>query len=194
MIMLRFVAIPTAVVNILCMLLGGMANNWSVFTIGWGGAVFALYGWLFYREEAREVGQTPEGYRTLAMRLRFEITSNKYPPGMRLPSTKEYAKEFGTTRTTVARALKILAEEHVVVIVRGRGTYIPGNPTDRPRDRIEMHLKNLLAAKEPGSPMPETKWVASNLKASEMTVRRVEQSLAREGLIRRNSTGRYVKS
>jgi len=193
MIMLRLVAWPTVVVNLFCMAIGGFTHDVTVFVLGWGGVAFAIYGLLFYWDEAREMGQTHIGYQNLAMRLRFEIREQGYSPGARLPTTKEFAKQFATTRTTVARALRILHEEGIVVILRGRGTYLSGTRTDLPRDRVELHLMAVLNRRQSGSPMPEAKFLAENLQASENTVRRVEHKLAEQGLIRRTRGGKYVK-
>ena len=188
---MRWLAVPTAIVNTACMVLACIARDYPTFLYGWAGAVFAIWGGIYMKEEARAMGQTPMGYRSLAMRLRYEIQEEHLAPGTRLPTTAQYARRFATTRTTVARALRILAEEGIVEVVRGRGIYVTGPRTDRPRDRIEQILLDIIATHPAGTPLPETYWVALNVQASEMTVRRVEQRLADRGLIRRTRTGRY---
>lgn len=194
MIMLRFLALPTAFVNTVCMLLAGVTRDYVLAGVGWFGAVMGLAAWFWYREELDAMGQNPMGYRNLAMRLRWEIKEAGYTPGARLPSTKSFAEQYGTTRTTVTRALKILAEEGIVEVVRGRGTYVNGIRTDRPKDRIEQHLLQVINTQPIGTAMPDSKWIALNLKASPMTVRRVEKRLLDRGLIRRTRTGSYVKA
>ncbi len=199
MMMLRLVAIPTVVVNVICMALAATTADIGVFLIAWAGATAGVYGWIFYKEELHDMGQTPQGFRELALRLRYDITQAQPEPGHKLPSTRELAKSYETTRTTVGRALKILAGDGVVEIVHGRGVYIlgpaghKGERLDKPRDRIAVHLLNILAAQPAGQPMPPTKDLAEQAGASVITVRRVERALLRQGLIRRDRHGRYVK-
>lgn len=188
---MRGLALCTAAVNVAAMILASVAGDWGVFAVAWAGAVFALWGWLYLGEDPH-----PMGYRNLAMQLRWEISNGDHPlePGTRLPSTQQYAQRFATTRTTVTRALRLLAEEGLVEIVRGRGAYVCGPRTDRPKDRVEQVLLDIINTHPAGTPLPETKWVALNMNTSEMTVRRVEQTLAEQGLIVRTRNGRYVKA
>jgi GntR family transcriptional regulator len=63
-------------------------------------------------------------YRQLAAILRARIHSGEYPPGRRLPSIIELSGEAGVSVKTVQRALKVLEDEGLVVIVANRGTFI----------------------------------------------------------------------
>ncbi len=61
-------------------------------------------------------------YRRLADALIADITAGKYPPGSRLPSARELAKDHGIT--TVQRAMRALVEEGWTSPASGSGTYV----------------------------------------------------------------------
>jgi len=60
--------------------------------------------------------------------LRADITSGALPPGTRLPSEAELAAQYGVSRVTVRRATSTLAEEGLLVVLHGRGTFIVEAP------------------------------------------------------------------
>lgn len=60
--------------------------------------------------------------------VRLRIAQGK--PGDQLPPIKEWAKELGTTRTTLGRVLSRLQAEGLVVTKVGWGTFIPEAPED----------------------------------------------------------------
>lgn len=55
--------------------------------------------------------------------LRQRLDTGVYPPGSRLPSMDELAREMDVSRGTIANALRRLQDEERVVILRGYGTY-----------------------------------------------------------------------
>ncbi len=63
------------------------------------------------------------------------ITQGKYPPGSRLPSEEELAREFGVSRVTLREALRVLAEDGVINRLHGNGTFI--------RDQKTMPVQDL---------------------------------------------------
>ena len=63
-------------------------------------------------------------YRQLAAYLRQRITSGEYPAGGRLPPIIALQGESGLSAKTVQRALRVLEEEGLVVIVANRGTFV----------------------------------------------------------------------
>lgn len=192
---MRVLAVTAGLVNIICMALSLYTYDWFSFTVSWWGAGFSFYGFLFFTDDARERGQTRMGYQNLAMRLRWDIKEEGMVAGQRLPSTAELARRHETTRTTVMRAMKILADEGLVDIVQGRGTYVLDNGarglrSDRPKDLIEKHLMDL----EPGQRLPSLKELMQAHGVSGVTIRRVQNDLARQGIIRRTPTGTYVRA
>src|SRR4029079_11569906 len=56
------------------------------------------------------------------------ITRGEYAAGTQLPSESELSRELGVSRVTVREALRVLAQENVVVKVQGRGTFVADNP------------------------------------------------------------------
>ena len=64
-------------------------------------------------------------YKQLADMLRAQIADGDLPPGRPLPSQRTLIQEHGLARGTVARAINILVDEGLVVIVPGKGAYVP---------------------------------------------------------------------
>jgi len=63
-------------------------------------------------------------YQRIAVSLREDILSGKYPPGSLLPSTEDFATALGTSYYTVHTALKHLDKEGWVKRLQGHGTYV----------------------------------------------------------------------
>lgn len=63
-------------------------------------------------------------WEQVARDLRAEIESGDLPPGSRLPNEHELAEIYGVARVTVRSALASLAREGLIVVTRGRGTYV----------------------------------------------------------------------
>src|SRR5690242_539985 len=83
----------------------------------------------------RTTGDGVSGYQAVARQLRTWIAAGQVVAGQRLPAETEIAARFGVARDTVRRALAMLADEGMVRIVHGRGTFVvsagaslPGEP------------------------------------------------------------------
>lgn len=63
-------------------------------------------------------------YKVVADELREQIKNGKYAPGELMPDQNQIAKDFGTTRITVHKALQLLMVEGMVYSKRGSGTYV----------------------------------------------------------------------
>ncbi|MDQ2877108.1 MAG: winged helix-turn-helix domain-containing protein [Actinomycetota bacterium] len=63
-------------------------------------------------------------YLQLARQLRAGIRSGEIGP--RLPSLMELTEETGLAPNTVRRAIKVLADEGLVITEPGRGTFVAG--------------------------------------------------------------------
>jgi GntR family transcriptional regulator len=57
--------------------------------------------------------------------LRDKIASGEIPPGRPLPSQRSLVETHGLARGTVAHAVRVLVDEGLVVIVPGKGAYVP---------------------------------------------------------------------
>lgn len=67
-------------------------------------------------------------YLQLAAILRERIAAGEYPPGGKLPTIIEITGETGLTAMTIRRSMKILADEGLIVIIPGRGTFVAKRP------------------------------------------------------------------
>lgn len=67
----------------------------------------------------------PAKAQDLASRLSAKIDDGFFPPGTWLPSERELADEYQVDRSTVRRALGILAERQVVTLTAGTGAQVP---------------------------------------------------------------------
>lgn len=191
---MRILGFTAGVVNLICMFISFVLMDMQTFLIAWAGASFSGYAILHTLEERQDMGETRAGFRSLAMRLRWDIKEQGMAAGQKLPSIAELAERYGTTRTTVARALRILAEEQLVEVVHGRGTYVVGGARgDRPKDRIQWELLDAMENKRPGDPFPSTAEIRRRHNVSHPTVRRVLQDLVARGVIRKNPNGGYEK-
>ncbi len=68
---------------------------------------------------------SPEpSYLQLAGVLRTRIQSGEIPPEHAIPSITALVQETGLAVGTVRKAIKVLADEGLVVTVPGRGSYV----------------------------------------------------------------------
>lgn len=65
-------------------------------------------------------------YQQIADLLRADIAAGVYRPGQVIPSIEYIHQETGVTIVTVRKGIAILAEEGLVAIVPGKGTYVSG--------------------------------------------------------------------
>jgi DNA-binding GntR family transcriptional regulator len=63
-------------------------------------------------------------YIQLADMLREQIQAGDIEPGRPLPSQRTLIQEHGLARGTVARAIALLVDEGLVVIVPGKGAFV----------------------------------------------------------------------
>jgi GntR family transcriptional regulator len=63
-------------------------------------------------------------YHQLQETLKQQIEAGRWQPGLALPSEPELAKQFGVSRVVVRMALSVLEDDHQIVRMRGRGTFV----------------------------------------------------------------------
>jgi GntR family transcriptional regulator len=68
-------------------------------------------------------------YLQLADILRAQIAAGLYAPGRAIPSETRLMQEHGLARETVRKAVRVLAAEGLVEVVRGRGVYVNDQPS-----------------------------------------------------------------
>jgi GntR family transcriptional regulator len=63
-------------------------------------------------------------YQQVADRLREAIVAGEYPPGKGLPSESVLAEQYGLNRTTINKAVQLLAAQGLVTVEHGRGAFV----------------------------------------------------------------------
>ena len=98
------------------------------------------------RERARRQSSLIDGH------IREHIASGDWPPGHRLPTDRELARDFSIARNTVRRTLEQLEREQLIIRQVGRGSFVAGlaqsslDPIDHrrldasPADIMELRL------------------------------------------------------
>lgn len=67
-------------------------------------------------------------WRRIAEDLRAKITSGAYAPGDRLPSAVTIHQEHGVAVRTARKALALLVDDGLAVVITGMGTYVAPGP------------------------------------------------------------------
>ena len=95
----------------------------------------------------------------MADHIMMLIQDGQLKPGDRLPSEQELTQLFGLSRPTIREAIHALAAQHVLQVVRGKGTFVTDNPgveTDPlrlgsiPDDALRQALVEARIIIEPG--------------------------------------------
>jgi DNA-binding GntR family transcriptional regulator len=63
-------------------------------------------------------------YQQIADELRHGIVTGRYQPGRAIPSETEIAASLGVARLTVRKAVRVLSDEGLLTVVRGRGAFV----------------------------------------------------------------------
>ncbi|GIF04637.1 GntR family transcriptional regulator [Actinoplanes siamensis] len=66
----------------------------------------------------------PPTYKEVAELIRAEIDKGTWPYGTQLPSASELSDMYGTSITTIHRAMKILIDAGDVIGRQGRGRFV----------------------------------------------------------------------
>jgi GntR family transcriptional regulator len=70
-------------------------------------------------------------YRQLAAILRARIEDGEFAPGRPIPSETTLMQQYGLARETCRKAVRVLRDEGLVIIVQGRGAFVT-KPDERP--------------------------------------------------------------
>lgn len=65
-------------------------------------------------------------YREIADLIAARIAAGEWPPGGRLPTTDDFAAEYGCAEATAYRSLSLLVDRGIVRGVRGSGRFVAG--------------------------------------------------------------------
>lgn len=83
-------------------------------------------------------------WRQIAERLERDIVSGNRQPGERLPTELRMAEDFGVNRHTIRRAVAALAEQGLVRIEQGRGTFVQESVIDYRVKKRTRFSENVL--------------------------------------------------
>lgn len=75
-------------------------------------------------------------YRQLYISLKKDIKDGRYTPGSFLPTESEMEAEYGVSRTTVRKAVSLLANEGYLSVTQGRGTEVRDISTSQRLNKI----------------------------------------------------------
>ncbi|MEV5299122.1 GntR family transcriptional regulator [Amycolatopsis methanolica] len=68
-------------------------------------------------------------WRQVADDLRAQVTSGELAAGARLPSNPELGEIYGVARLTAVKAINLLKDEGLLIVVNGRGTFVARKQT-----------------------------------------------------------------
>jgi len=88
-------------------------------------------------------------------RIVERLTAGEWHPGTPLPSESEFAEYYKVSPGTVRKAIARMADNHLVVRFRGKGTFVASQTTDRERSHF-FHLHRDDGVKE----LPESRPVS----------------------------------
>lgn len=80
-------------------------------------------------------------HEQVAAAIRRAIAEGEASPGERIPQAKDLAAELGVNTNTVLRALRVLRDEGVVEMGRGRSIRVTGRPD---RGVVAIKMKELI--------------------------------------------------
>lgn len=63
-------------------------------------------------------------YVQIADHIQAQIADGRLQPGAALPAIGRLAEEYGVANMTIIRATEVLVERGLVVVLRGRGTFV----------------------------------------------------------------------
>ncbi len=88
------------------------------------------------------MAKTP-AYRTVYQAIKKQIREKKYPVGALLPTESELEQEFSVSRTTVRRAIGLLASDGYIKVTQGRGTEVLDRSTFQNLNHISSITESL---------------------------------------------------
>lgn len=63
-------------------------------------------------------------YKRIAAAIRERIESGELKSGEQVPSVSELCEEYGVSRNTALRALRLLRDEGLIVVEQGWGSFV----------------------------------------------------------------------
>ena len=95
-----------------------------------------------------KIGQGEVAHRVITESLREKILNGDFSPGLELPSTKDLANQWNTSKATVHTALKNLVIEGLLERRHGSGTYVRERPGKLETIGIYLHTSEIWTKEE----------------------------------------------
>jgi len=95
-------------------------------------------------EKSQEEGERMRSMHDVAAALRATIDSGEYPPETPLPASERLAERFGVHRGTVQKAIRLLAAEGWLRMVRRHPAIVIGRPQQRVTERARRGHRDEL--------------------------------------------------
>lgn len=89
-------------------------------------------------------GKHEPRYRRVAADLRSRIAAGEFPVGSALPSQRSLAESYSVALGTLDRAVRLLAEEGMIEVAPGAGTFVV-SAEPRPRKTLAERVADLEA-------------------------------------------------
>jgi GntR family transcriptional regulator len=83
-------------------------------------------------------------YTQIVNQIQSQLVNRILKPGDQLPTVRALAQELRVNFNTVARAYRILDEEHIISTQQGRGTYITEIPPPEVNERLRRESLEAL--------------------------------------------------
>lgn len=83
-------------------------------------------------------------YTQIVNQIQSQLVNGILKPGDQLPTVRALAQELRVNFNTVARAYRILDEEHIISTQQGRGTYITEIPPPEVNERLRRESLEAL--------------------------------------------------
>ena len=84
-------------------------------------------------------------YTQIVNQIQSQLANGVLKPGDQLPTVRALAQELRVNFNTVARAYRILDEEHIISTQQGRGTYITEKPPPEVSEKLRQESLETLA-------------------------------------------------
>src|SRR4029077_5150085 len=99
--------------------------------------------------ESEDAARLPRAFRNIDNTQRMQLVREQledaigrgvFGPGARLPSERELVEQFGVSRVSIREALRSLEALGVIEILRGRGSFVAGEPLQQRELRVRAWL------------------------------------------------------
>ena len=83
-------------------------------------------------------------YEQITEQMKFDVMKGYLKPGDAIPSVRKLALELKITPGTVAKAYQELERQHIIMTIRGKGTFIADEITVKPDETKIMEIRKQL--------------------------------------------------